>query len=436
MAAIRRWILRSLGLSTALLILAVTQYGNPSAEAVIAPIYVLPFEGTPSISCGYGCYTGHQGVDYELGTPGVGHHPVLAARRGTAKPCNFSTSAGWYIVLDHGSGHRTRYLHFEAAPLPAAGALVATGRTIGFEGTTGNSSDEHLHFETRHGATTFTCGSDGTAVNPYSGSTYMWVTNPPSARTFDLTLDSCGDIVGRKITGNWGDLVRYQGTCSGSVGGAIPVSGGWQVYDRIFGSIDFNGDGCTDILARESVGNLYRYEGNCLGGVGGRILVSGGWQVYDRIFAPGDFNGDGCADLIARTNAGILYRYNGNCAGGVGGAIAISGGWQVYNILFGAGDFSGDGCVDLIGRTVAGNLYRYQGDCAGGVGGAILVSGGWQVYDRIVGPGDFNGGSCSDILARTSAGNLYRYSGTCTGGVGAATLISGGWQVYDQLFAP
>jgi hypothetical protein len=83
-------------------------------------------------------------------------------------------------VLDHGNGHRTRYLHLNAPPLPGSGDPVTRGQLIGHEGNSGNSIAPHLHFETRHAATTFTCGKDGTAVDPYVPSTYLWTTNPPS----------------------------------------------------------------------------------------------------------------------------------------------------------------------------------------------------------------------------------------------------------------
>jgi hypothetical protein len=114
---------------------------------------------------------------------GVGGERVASAASGTAKPCSYDATAGNYIVLDHGNGHRTRYLHLRDAPLPADGASVGRGQVIGYEGNTGYTNPAgfyHLHFETRHGATTFTCGYDGTAVDPYASSTYLWTVSPPA----------------------------------------------------------------------------------------------------------------------------------------------------------------------------------------------------------------------------------------------------------------
>jgi len=78
-----------------------------------------------------------------------------------------------------------RYLHFNTQALPSDRA-VARGERIGYEGNLGftvPSGFYHLHFETRHGATSFTCGKDGTAVDPYAPSTYMWQDQAPGDST-------------------------------------------------------------------------------------------------------------------------------------------------------------------------------------------------------------------------------------------------------------
>jgi hypothetical protein len=158
-------------------------FSPKEADGVIEQVYTLPFWDSYTLTCGFGCYSGHQGVDYDLGVSGVVGEHVAAAASGTAKPCPLDPDAGNYLVIDHGNGHRTRYLHLNTQPIPSDGTQVARGQVIGYEGSTGYTEPPgfvHLHFETRHGATTFTCGFDGTAVDPYSGSTYMWRTNPPS----------------------------------------------------------------------------------------------------------------------------------------------------------------------------------------------------------------------------------------------------------------
>jgi hypothetical protein len=170
--------------SVAALVLAIGWPPSDGVEAVSEPMYTLPFYDSytiPEQGC-FGCYPGHEGTDYVIGSSGPGES-VAAGAGGLAKPCEYSASAGNYIVVDHGAGHRTRYLHLNSQPLPGNGQPVGRGQTIGFEGSTGYVDPpgfNHLHFETRINATTFTCGKDGTAVDPYGSSPYLWSTGPPS----------------------------------------------------------------------------------------------------------------------------------------------------------------------------------------------------------------------------------------------------------------
>jgi hypothetical protein len=48
----------------------------------------------------------------------------------------------------------------------------------------------------------------------------------------------------------------------------------------------------------------------------------------------GDLSGDGCNDLVARDTHGTLWRFNGNCKGGFARPVKISTGWQKYQALF------------------------------------------------------------------------------------------------------
>ena len=202
--------------ASAVLVSAFLSLEAPNAEAVIEPMYTLPFYDSFNLACGFHCYYDpvygwHEGVDYELGVTGVGGERVAAAASGTAKPCPPSPSAGNYIVINHGNGHRTRYLHLRDTPLPSDGQSVARGQVIGYEGSTGYtvpSGFNHLHFETRHAATTFTCGFDGTAVDPYAPSTYMWTTNPPSYAVMPGP-DTCSwgaNNLRVVVSGTWSDV--------------------------------------------------------------------------------------------------------------------------------------------------------------------------------------------------------------------------------------
>jgi hypothetical protein len=251
--SIRGYVLTAIRTAVLLVIICASLLASgQTANAVVQRIYTFPFFSDYYLSCGFGCYSGHQGTDYQLSPLGSGGERVSAAMAGTAKVCDdpFFPGAGHYIVMNHGNGHITRYLHLSGWAV-ANGVVRGRGGLIGYEGNSGVADGSyHLHFETRHGASTFTCGSDGTAVNPYSGSTYMWLTNPPSYahKINDFNGDGFSDTLsfnasGQAIVGlnnvptptfqplgNWGTVFSF-------ATGEIPSTG------------DFNRDGYTDTIA-------------------------------------------------------------------------------------------------------------------------------------------------------------------------------------------
>lgn len=99
----------------------------------------------------------HDGVDLS-GPRGT---TVRAAAAGTVITvlCNASTGncdidgspfvrgCGWYLEIHHQDGILTRYCHLQQRPTVSVGQKVAAGQPIGQEGSSGNSSGPHLHFE-------------------------------------------------------------------------------------------------------------------------------------------------------------------------------------------------------------------------------------------------------------------------------------------------
>lgn len=81
--------------------------------------------------------------------------PILAADSGlvTVIPDN-GNGYGNYIMINHGGGRVTLYAHMSGFAI-SNGASVTQGQTIGYVGSTGNSTGPHLHFEVRvNGAST------------------------------------------------------------------------------------------------------------------------------------------------------------------------------------------------------------------------------------------------------------------------------------------
>ena len=109
-----------------------------------------------------GIYKLHGGID--IASAGIYGKAIVAAADGVV------VSAGWnsggfgnWVVINHGTSggnqFATLYAHMCRAPIVSAGQSVSAGQTIGYVGSTGNSTGNHLHFEVR---------VNGGRVNPMS----------------------------------------------------------------------------------------------------------------------------------------------------------------------------------------------------------------------------------------------------------------------------
>ncbi len=77
--------------------------------------------------------------------------PVYAADDGMVALVGSSSSGyGNYVVIAHAGGFNTLYGHLSTA-LVKVGQTVTQGTVVGLEGSTGNSTGPHLHFELRIG---------------------------------------------------------------------------------------------------------------------------------------------------------------------------------------------------------------------------------------------------------------------------------------------
>lgn len=95
---------------------------------------------------------GHRGIDI----PAPEGTPILAAHSGTVLICGWNDSFGNQVLIDDGAGLSTRYAHMTATAV-SPGAVVTAGQVIGYVGSTGDSTGNHLHFEV---------GVGGTLANP------------------------------------------------------------------------------------------------------------------------------------------------------------------------------------------------------------------------------------------------------------------------------
>ena len=132
-------------------------YNNVSLGA-IRFIWPCPASSRVTSGCGgrnspiEGASANHQGIDIGAASGSS----VLAAASGTVVISTYSYSAGNYLMINHGGGVYTVYMHCSQL-LASEGQSVIQGQTIAKVGSTGYSTGPHLHFGIR---------ANGQYVNP------------------------------------------------------------------------------------------------------------------------------------------------------------------------------------------------------------------------------------------------------------------------------
>src|SRR6266850_5690306 len=249
----------------------------------------------------------------------------------------------------------------------------------------------------------------------------------------DFNNDSRADILWRNPTNGGTTIWQMDGAHligereNAGVAPLRTVASPWSIV----GLGDFDGDGTSDILWRNSsTGENYIYFMD-----GGVILPSEGYirTVADPtwgVAGVGDFNGDGKADILWRngsTGDNYIYLMNGTAIAGEGYTRTVPVVWQVKAL----GDFNQDNKMDIVWRNSStGENYVYPMD-----GVAILPSETYlpTVADttwNIVGAGDYDGPNASESVsnglykARGVSGILWRNATT-----GAAYM----WRMSSPL---
>ncbi|MET9363648.1 VCBS repeat-containing protein [Streptomyces sp. NPDC006632] len=184
----------------------------------------------------------------------------------------------------------------------------------------------------------------------------------------------------------WASILEIGGNGELYVNGN-DLGGGWNIYNSVIGIGDLTGEGNGDLIARQpGNGHLYLYPGNGAGSaVYSRIDIGGGWNVYDKLMGAGDINGDGLPDLLARTPGGDLYLYAGTGSAKTpfkGRVRLAGGGWNMYSakMIATPGDLTGDGRSDIVAADSAGNLWRYDANGSGGFNDRVKIGYGWNTF--------------------------------------------------------
>jgi hypothetical protein len=231
----------------------------------------------------------------------------------------------------------------------------------------------------------------------------------------NFLLEGFNDVVMRNAPGN----VGYQQILNDT---AVwrPLGDASGAYTAV-GIGDFSGDGISDILMRDAAGNFgYQvvYSSNVMvwHPTPGSALAAGGSLSSDPSWAVvgvGDFNNDGISDVMLRNSQGRMgYEQIANdtmvwhptpSAGLAAGGVVSSD--PSYTVV-GIGDFNRDGTSDVMMRNAAG-LLGYQT-----ISGDVMTwhpLGTTEVSYSVVGIGDFNRDGVSDVMMRNSSGVIGFY---------------------------
>lgn len=129
------------------------QQNASSGSGVCAEGFIWPLPGAGRVTTEFGAdqwvngvfSSGHKGIDIAI----AGGTPIYAAHNGTVAATTGHWSYGNVVMIDNGDGISTLYAHMQSAAIVSVGETVTQGQVIGYVGSTGNSSGNHLHFEVR-----------------------------------------------------------------------------------------------------------------------------------------------------------------------------------------------------------------------------------------------------------------------------------------------
>ena len=118
--------------------------GRRTGTGVSAAGFIWPVDGV--ITSGYGRRWGrmHTGIDIAA----RGGTPIVAVKEAEVIYADWLGGYGQLVALDHGDSVVTLYAH-QSKMAVSEGQVVSQGQVIGYVGTTGHSTGNHLHFEVR-----------------------------------------------------------------------------------------------------------------------------------------------------------------------------------------------------------------------------------------------------------------------------------------------
>ncbi|MEV6285648.1 VCBS repeat domain-containing M23 family metallopeptidase [Kribbella sp. NPDC051770] len=367
--------------------------------------------------------------------------PVLASAGGTVVTSGFFSDAGNMIVIDHGDGWQTRYLHL-ATRAVNAGASVGQGVQIGTVGNTGsNTTGAHLHYEQKLGG----------AVQQSVLSGHLVPVKFAYHQNYE-TSDNCGQSAGASLSGDAkADLAtvlddgRVKAWRNGAGFANMPWNGdtivgtGFTNDNTFFADLD--GDGDKEIIAVQPNGEVkaWRNDRGFSEMPWGQAAIIGTGFSKDNLFFA-DLNADGKAEILSVQANGDLKAWR-NGAGFANmpwnGDAVIATGFSKDNTFL--ADLNADGKADIMTVLPSGEVKAWRN-------GAGFANMPWN-GDAIIATGfskdnlffaDIDGDGKSDIATVRPNGEVQAWHN----GVGFAAMpwdnsavIATGFSTGNLIFA-
>jgi len=246
--------------------------------------------------------------------------------------------------------------------------------------------------------------------------------------TIDFNGDGKTDILWRNTTTGAVGVWLMNGTTITSYAPIDTLGLEWSIGS----SGDFNGDGKTDILWRNTttgVVGVWLMNGTTITSYAPIDTVGLNWSIAGK----GDFNGDGKTDILWRnttTGAVGVWLMNGTTITSYVPIDTVGLGWTIA----GTGDFNGDGKTDILWRnTTTGEVgvWLMNGTT---ITSYVRIDSVDPAQWSISGTGDFNGDGKTDILWRnttTGVVGVWLMNGTTITSYVPIDTVSTVWQLKN-----
>jgi hypothetical protein len=362
--------------------------------------------------------------------------PALASADGTVEDA-YTTSTGEHrVLLDHGGGWTTHYVHLESVPPLADGQFVAQGEQIGRISNSGAES-MHLHYNQEADGEPVRVRFNGEAIDTHAGNEDSWGTygngeeltslNCPGNSFMHFNQDGKRHQLEYKPGSGKVSIDRFKADGAGL---DHRWSGTWsQGWTHL---VPFSHDGEPRFFAYKSSSGKVSFNRLGANGQGNTTLSSGTWGKGWTHFMP--FSKSGSNYYIAYNSLYGHANLDRITAAGTGGATIWQGDWgkgwthlapfDLDGVQYFLAYHGGTGAVEIDKVTGSGNNLSITEDWS------ATWSKGWT---HIV-PIGHNG---SVRLLRYKAGSgVASFGKVKPGGEGVDTLASETWSKPWTAISP